>query len=229
MIISKHILEIRLRISYLLFSFFFTMSVSYYYQFELFYVIGRPFFDLDHKFILIDLTEAFSSILRICGIFSFFFILPFFFYHFWCFYIPSRYIFERIVMNNFLKFFCIILFLEIIILYFGIFPRLCKFLLSFEIMSANSSTDYFYNISTQDDKINKLSTTIIDLKKNIDISENKTSYNSTQIESEKFFSCKQGKDLSMLDYNLEKRPLFLELTARLESYILLSTRFFFLA
>jgi sec-independent protein translocase protein TatC len=180
--LSSHFLEIKLRAVYLLLSLIFTLQTSYYYQIEILYIIGRPFLDLNHKFVLIDLTEAFSSILRICGIMSFLIIIPFFMYHFWSFYIPSRYFFERKIINKFSLFFIILLALELVFLYFLLFPKFCEFLLSFQVISSDSS------LQTLQEPVNDFYPKLIN----------------------------------------GKSPVIMEITARLESYVNLSTRFYFL-
>lgn len=222
--LSFHFLEIRLRVFYLLVSLILTLLTSYYYQMEFLYLIGRPFLYLNHKFILIDLTEALYTIIRLSIIVSVFFIVPFGIYNFWCFYIPGRYIFERKIINLVVFIFFFFLFLEILSLYFIIFPKLCEFLLSFEInpskvLTSNNevttlSTDKVYPFVEQVET--ELTTTPSKLeilkenRKNINEFWFNDIKNQIQIES--------GK----------KIPVVIELTARLESYVKLSTRFYFI-
>lgn len=172
--LSVHFFEMRSRAIYFGLSLVLTIITSYYYQLEFLYIIGRPFLDLNHKFVLIDLTEAFYTILRISGIISFLIIIPFFIYHFWSFFIPSRYIFERKIINKLSILFFFFLFIELLILYFILFPKICEFLLSFDIITSNNPLT---NIKQMDNPTDNLQ---------------------------------------------------LELTARLESYVTLSTRFYFI-
>ena len=202
--LSSHFLEIRLRILYLVLSLILTLLTSYYYQFEILYIIGRPFLNLDKKFILIDLTEAFYTILKISGIISFFLILPFFVYHFWSFYIPSRYNFERKSINKFSVCFFFMLFIELLVLYFFIFPKICEFLLNFDIISLKNS------LSTTDENLS--SGSFLQNKKEIN----------------QFVLHDIYTELEQGIYDTKKTPAFLELTARLQSYVKLSTRFYFI-
>ena len=200
--LSYHFLEIRLRVFYLLLSLILTITISYYYQFEILYIIGRPFLELDQKFILIDLTEAFYTILRVCGTISFLIIIPFFIYHFWSFYIPSRYNFERKSINKFtIIFFCMI-FLELLILYFIIFPKICVFLLSFQVIPSNN---YLPIDDLHGSKLTKL---ILNKQSHFPI----------------FFPIETENGIE--NDTIKKTPVLIELTARLESYVNLSTRFY---
>lgn len=196
--LSYHFREIRLRFFYIVFSLILTLITSYYYQLEILYIIGRPFLNMDHKFILIDLTEAFSTLLRICGIFSFFIIIPFSLYHLWSFYIPSRYNFERKTLTLFSLLFFLFLLLEILLLYFLIFPLVCEFLLSFDIISSNTSSLNNESIS---------------------------SFLNQGTERGNSLLTDRGLSLS-IDKDKGELPVILELTARLESYVKLSTRFY---
>lgn len=238
--LSYHFREIRSRVLYISISLICTIITTYYYQFEILYIIGRPFLELDHKFVLIDLTEAFYTILRICGVMSFLIIIPFFIYHFWSFYIPSRYYFERKTINKFSMVFFFLLLIELLILYFIIFPKICEFLLSFKIISSDSC-----------------STPIDDLqnKKQLEIYQiNQERINSPFFfpkKSSAFFYSEKSSDIDLqnitenevisylqsqqeLAFDLSKKsisgntPVFLELTARLESYVDLSTSFYFI-
>ena len=229
--LSSHFLEIRLRVFYLLLSLILTIITSYYYQFEILYIIGRPFLELDHKFVLIDLTEALYTILRICGIISLLIILPFFIYHLWCFYIPSRYQFERKTINKFSIIFFFLLFVELLMLYFVIFPKICEFLLNFEIISSNSSDNLLSKLVNFESKsknnidfLNQIQNPIDDLqsKKQLLLDSNLMNFQLN----------KTNKPLDIIDLSTElinrKIPVLMELTARLESYVRLSTRFYFI-
>lgn len=205
--ISRHFLEIRLRFFYLLFSLILTGALCYYYQFELVYLIGRPLYELDHKFIVIDLTEAFYTVLRICGLISLLLILPLLLYHFLCFYIPSRYKFESFPIIKWSFLFLFLLGLELVILYFLVFPLICQFLLSFDIITSVTSTDVksisetsllnFHNRNNLDN---------LSFKDVNDVNEMRNIIN------------------NRIDHKIE--PILLELTARFDSYVKLSTRFY---
>ena len=137
--IYNHITEIKFRFIYSIFSLILTLLVSYIYQLELLYIITRPFLELQQKFIFVDLTEALYTIIRICIYTSIMLIIPYVFYQIWSFFIPSCYFSERISINKFLIIFFILLCLEIFIIYFFLFPKICEFLLSFQISTPETS------------------------------------------------------------------------------------------
>lgn len=109
------------------------------YRFELVYIVSRPFLEFHRQFIFLDLTEAFYTLIRISGVISLISLLPLITYHFWCFFIPSYYAGERKTINKF----CIISFIffviQLVVIYFFIFPKTCEFLMSFEIKSLEST------------------------------------------------------------------------------------------
>ncbi len=133
--ISFYFLEIRLRFFYVLLSIVFTLITISNYQLEMLYVIGRPFVNLNYKFIFIDLTEALSTILKIYGIVTLLFCIFYMIYQFWSFIIPSYYFSERKQLNMELLLILGLFILEILLIYFIILPNICNFLLSFEIQS----------------------------------------------------------------------------------------------
>ena len=103
--LSLHFLEIKLRCLYLLFSTIMTFVFSYNFQLEAFYLIGKPFLEFQQKFVFLELTEAFYTVVRISTIFTLVVIFPFMIYHFWSFFVPSFYLFERFNLNSFCLFF----------------------------------------------------------------------------------------------------------------------------
>ena len=127
--------EVKVRFFYLILAFFLNFVLLYSSQIEIVYLIGRPFFAFQHTFIFTDLTEAFSSIVRVSLSMTFFTILPLFLYHFWSFLIPSFYMCERyLVTRNFLGVLGFYFF-EIYMIYALFLPKICGFLLSFEMIS----------------------------------------------------------------------------------------------
>jgi len=107
----------------------------YNYQIEIVYLIGKPFIELQQTFVFLELTEAFYTLLRISAIFTLVLIFPFFIYHFWSFFIPSFYKFERNKINFFVILFISLFVYEILLTYFILLPKICHFLISFEIAS----------------------------------------------------------------------------------------------
>jgi sec-independent protein translocase protein TatC len=133
--IHHHFFEIKLRFFYLIISILCTFFMFYNHQIEIVYIIGKPFIELQQTFIFLELTEAFYTLLKISGIFTLVLLIPFFFYHFWSFFIPSFYNFQRKKINFFVVLFLCLFFCEILFTYFVLLPKICNFLLSFEIAS----------------------------------------------------------------------------------------------
>lgn len=130
--IYYHIKEIKLRFVYCLFSFLLTLLVSYFFQYQLLYLVTRPVIELQQKFIFLDLTEALSTIIRVCFCVTIMVVIPYIVYHIWSFLIPSCYTSERLIVNSFIFFFFILTILELSCIYFFIFPFICEFLSSFQ-------------------------------------------------------------------------------------------------
>ena len=133
--IHHHFFEIKSRFIYLLISTLCTFLMFYNHQIEIVYIIGKPFIELQQTFIFLELTEAFYTLLKISGILTILVIIPFFIYHFWSFFIPSFYRFERNKINFFVILFLCLFFCEIFFTYFLLLPKICNFLLSFEMTS----------------------------------------------------------------------------------------------
>lgn len=203
--IYYHIAEIKLRFIYCVFSFILTILVSYLFQYELLYLITRPFLELQQKFIFVELTEALYTIIRVCFFTSLILIIPFIMYQFWSFFIPSCYFSERTSINNFLFFFFILLILEILCVYFLIFPKICEFLSSFQLTnSAQCPTFFQYNI--EQDIVNQESRVL-----EPQLSKNPVS---SSIDNSSF-PTPSGHIASLL---------IIELSARIESYVKLIMR-----
>lgn len=133
--IHYHLFEIKSRFFYLMFSTFCTFLIFYHFQIEIVYLIGKPFIELQQTFIFLELTEAFYTLLKISGVFTILLEIPFFLYHFWSFFIPSFYQFERKKVNFFSVFFISFFISEIFLIYFLLLPKICNFLISFEMTS----------------------------------------------------------------------------------------------
>lgn len=133
--IQHHLFELKLRCFYLILSSLTLFFICWNFQLEMVYLFGRPFVQLDQPFIFLELTEAFYTLVKISISFSFFFLLPLAFYHFWCFLIPSFYEIERSSVNRFSLIVLLALGSEIVFIYFYLLPQLVNFLLSFELTS----------------------------------------------------------------------------------------------
>ena len=90
-----HIIEIKSRSFYIFLSFLITLITCYSYQMEILYLIGRPFVKLNQKFIFIDPTEAFYTIIEVSFIISLLCLFPYIIYQIWCFFLPSCYNYEK--------------------------------------------------------------------------------------------------------------------------------------
>ena len=140
-----HLLEIKLRLIYLIVSTICTFLISYNCRSELVFIIGKPFLELEQTFIFLELTEAFYTFIRISVIITMIIMIPFLLYHLWSFLIPSFYRMER---NRFIfaLFLMIGLFLsELLITYFFLLPKICNFLISFEITSTETLNTMWSN------------------------------------------------------------------------------------
>nr|QGT76948.1 SecY-independent transporter protein [Micractinium pusillum] len=135
------ILELKSRFFYLMFSTLCTFFLFYCYQIEIVYIVGKPFIELQHTFIFLDLTEAFYTLVRVSTILTILVMIPFFFYHFWSFFIPSCYKLERKRITFFFIFFLCVFLSEISFTYFFLLPKICHFLLSFEMASNLENSD----------------------------------------------------------------------------------------
>lgn len=133
--IQYHFYEIKLRFLYLIFSLLFTFFLSYSYQLEMVYILGKPFLQSQQTFIFLDLTEAFYTFLKISTLITILVSVPFFLYHIWSFFIPSFYKFEREFIGFFFLGIVCLYLIELLFIYFILLPKICSFLISFEITS----------------------------------------------------------------------------------------------
>ena len=127
------VLEVKLRMLYLVFSFLITFLICYYYSFEILYLFVKPLLNYNKNFIFTDLTEAFYTTIKLNFIISILTLIPSFVYHVWCFYIPSTFKQERKKYNFFFSAILVLLGASLIFIYFIVLPELYKFLLYFEI------------------------------------------------------------------------------------------------
>ena len=134
--------EMRLRSYYVLFSTFSTFFICYSFQLEILYIIGKPFLEFQHTFVFLELTEAFYTLLRISTSLTFLLICPFLFYHFWSFFVPSLYKIEREKTSRLCVLLLSLLICEILFTYFFFLPKICDFLLSFEMASGTETSGF---------------------------------------------------------------------------------------
>jgi sec-independent protein translocase protein TatC len=133
-------IEVRFRLFYFVASGIVTLFMSYYYRLELIHLIGRPLYRLYTKFIFLDLTEALYTVVEVCGMVTVLVMMPLVIYHLWSFFISSCYLSERLHINVIILCFYFFFVLEIYCIYFYIFPKVCGFLLSFEITALHSQS-----------------------------------------------------------------------------------------
>ena len=131
--INYHIMEIRLRIIYLILSFVITFLVCYYYSLELIYLFVKPLLKYQNTFMFTDLTEALYTTINHCLFTTIFVMLPFICYQIWCFLIPSSFLCERKKITSFCFSIIVLFFLGVGISYFLLLPEVYSFLLHFEI------------------------------------------------------------------------------------------------
>lgn len=131
--LHRHFYELKVRSFYVFFSALTVFFVCWNSQEQLVYLVGRPFLHLDHTFIYLELTEAFSTLLTLSFVFTFLLVFPLAVYQLWCFLIPSFYKLERFGLSLVCSLFLGGLVCEIGVFYFVLLPQLVKFLLSFEL------------------------------------------------------------------------------------------------
>ena len=85
--------------------------------------------------IFTNLTEAFHTTLKICFVWTSFFLLPVVFYQLWCFFTPSWYCFERRGARFYVVSATLLTILGVVTFYCGVLPSLLNFLLDFKVMS----------------------------------------------------------------------------------------------
>lgn len=143
--INHHLFEIKSRLFYLIFSTLCTFLILYHFKIEIVYIIGKPFVELQQTFIFLELTEAFYTLLKVSTILTFLLLVPFFFYHFWSFFIPSFYQMERSRVNFIFSLFVCLWISEILFTYFILLPKICNFLISFEMISESNNYGFSLN------------------------------------------------------------------------------------
>ena len=133
----RHIDEIKTRFFYVLFSATMTFSICYLFCFELITLIARSFIHQPPPiyFIFTDLTEAFSTNLKICFISTVYLNFPAVLYQIWCFLIPSYYDRERTKITHlcFAMMLCVVL--SCLFVHFILLPEICRFFINFSIQS----------------------------------------------------------------------------------------------
>ena len=157
--ISEHLVELRIRLMYIILSFFLTFLSCYYFSEQIFYLLAKPLLKLNlssqitletthihnRNFIYTDISEAFLTYIKVSFFFSLYICSPIIIYQIWIFLVPGLYKNERnkIAIFSFLSF--ILFTVGASLAYFFIFPVAWKFFLSFEMVGI----DGFFNMHLQ--------------------------------------------------------------------------------
>lgn len=138
---SLHLLELRFRAFYTLFSFFITFLLGTFYSTPLTHLICIPFSENADTatqgcfFIFTHVTEGLYAALEASSLCSVLFFIPLATYQIYSFLIPSFYRRERKVVC-WILFFALILFLiSICVAFFIVLPKMCAFLQQFQYQS----------------------------------------------------------------------------------------------
>jgi sec-independent protein translocase protein TatC len=131
--ISQYFLEMRWRFLYITLAFIWSFLVCYIYKYEFFYIFCKPFLIFNSKFLFFELTEGFYTMIHITTISSLCVTFPFILYQLWAFSVPSIYQFQRLQYNKIFFLFFILLFIEFYFIYSFLFPKICGFLMGFQI------------------------------------------------------------------------------------------------
>ncbi len=134
----NHLIELRKRflISFCIFALFFLSS--YFFSKDLFQFLAQPLLDIfknsngTHRLIYTNLTEAFSTYLKVGAFFGFLFSFPFIAHQLWLFIAPGLYKEERKTFFLFLFFAPFLFLCGAAFAYYVVCPTAYKFFLSFE-------------------------------------------------------------------------------------------------
>lgn len=132
-IFYHHLVELKLRLIYIIFSFFLSFFICYYYCFQVIYVFAKPFLQYTNKFMFTNLTEALYTNIEISFLCSFYITIPLGLYQFWCFLIPSKFRNERQKINFTFVLIFIFFVSSVLFVYLFFLPKLYGFLLNFQI------------------------------------------------------------------------------------------------
>ena len=137
--LQLHLLELRLRAAYLLFSLVGSFLICTLYSVQLMYLICAPFSAAGghsrFSFIFTDLTEGLYTTVHLSLAISLFLSIPVLIYQCWCFFMPSCYLRERQLVSAFLLAIALFLFISIFLAYSWILPQIAIFLQQFQLES----------------------------------------------------------------------------------------------
>ncbi|MDX1924451.1 MAG: twin-arginine translocase subunit TatC [Rickettsiaceae bacterium] len=140
---AQHILELRLRVIYILFIYLISFSLSYYFNDIIYELIARPIMSANGnpqaEFIYTNLTEAFFAKLSLSAKIGFIIAIPFISFHIYKFISPGLYKKEQKIILIALCSSNILFYLGIIFVYYLVMPKAFEFFLSFQ-QSSNGYT-----------------------------------------------------------------------------------------
>jgi sec-independent protein translocase protein TatC len=138
-VITFYLLELRIRSFYIFISLLFSFLTGFYYSFDLIFFLILPISPFLKEFVFITVTETFFTTLLVSLFFTFFFGIPFIFYQFWCFFLPSLTVYEKKEKKLYIYFFFLLFLFGFTITYFFLLPQIFYFLSTFELLGQTFS------------------------------------------------------------------------------------------
>ena len=136
----KHFRELQRRLLILCITFFLSFLVSLFYSEELLFILTKPLLDISleqtdltsRRFIFTDITEVFTTYIRISFTLALLFQIPVIFYQFWLFVRPGLYQKERTFLQLIFIGSVIFLLTSLTFLYFFAMPVAWNFFMTYE-------------------------------------------------------------------------------------------------
>lgn len=133
-----HAHELKLKLYYVIFSFFSTFITSYLFISQLINLLSIPFLKFvrleESDFIFTNIFEVFNTYMLLSFYVSLFLNIPIFWYFFFSFIKPGLFTYEKLFLNYFSKTTIKFLFLSFFFSYYLIFPCILSFLLTLDII-----------------------------------------------------------------------------------------------
>ncbi len=151
---KEHFLELKQRVFFCLAFLFVSFCITYYFANEIYQFLLQPlansFANLENRrMIYTSPGEGFSTFLKVSFYSSLFFSLPFFLIQFYLFLAPGLYQNERKIVKIFLFFVPILFVLGTVFSYYVLLPLTFKFLVGFEYINTENSTQIPIQIETK--------------------------------------------------------------------------------
>lgn len=135
MIVFLHVKELQYRSFYCVLSFICTFCFCSLQSYSLVYLCIRPFLPSTTTYIVIDITEAFSTTMSVCFFISAVCSGLYALYSFSCFFLPSFFLFERKLLQPYTYAFFISMVCSHCVMYCLLLPVCIEFFLKFQIQS----------------------------------------------------------------------------------------------